>query len=98
MSQQVKITCARLHGSAVYLGEVTGPDGTEAPWAGGICNEPQTTHRPMTAKGIHLIHQVEDVKSVAPPRNEPNRAIPRAKKGGKSPGLSPAQQLLLLLI
>jgi hypothetical protein len=52
----------------------------------------------MTAKGIHLIHQVEDVKSVAPPRNEPNRAIPRAKKGGKSPGLSPAQQLLLLLI
>ncbi|VBA32154.1 hypothetical protein LAUMK4_05690 [Mycobacterium persicum] len=24
MSQQVKITRARLHGSAVYLGEVTG--------------------------------------------------------------------------
>jgi putative transposase len=31
MSQQVKISCARLHGSAVYLGDVTGPDGTEAP-------------------------------------------------------------------
>lgn len=31
MSQQVKITRARLHGSAVYLGDVTGPDGTEAP-------------------------------------------------------------------
>jgi putative transposase len=31
MSQQVKITGARLHGSAVYLGDVTGPDGTEAP-------------------------------------------------------------------
>jgi hypothetical protein len=24
-------------------------------WAGGICNEPQTTHRRMTAKGIHLL-------------------------------------------
>ena len=31
MSQQVKITRARLHGSAVYLGDVMGPDGTEAP-------------------------------------------------------------------
>lgn len=31
MSQQVRIIRARLHGSAVYLGEVTGPDGTEAP-------------------------------------------------------------------
>jgi putative transposase len=31
MSQQVKITRARVHGSAVYLGDVTGPDGTEAP-------------------------------------------------------------------
>lgn len=31
MSQRVKITRARLHGSAVYLGEVTGPDGTRAP-------------------------------------------------------------------
>lgn len=31
MSQQVKITRARLHGSAVYLGDVTGLDGTEAP-------------------------------------------------------------------
>jgi putative transposase len=27
MSQQVKITRARVHGSAVYLGDVTGPDG-----------------------------------------------------------------------
>ena len=31
MSQQVKITRARMHGSAVYLGDVTGPDGTVAP-------------------------------------------------------------------
>ncbi len=31
MSQQVKITRARLHGSAVYLGEVTGADGTRTP-------------------------------------------------------------------
>jgi putative transposase len=31
MSQQVKITRARLHGSAVYLGEVTGPDRTAVP-------------------------------------------------------------------
>lgn len=31
MSQQVKITRARLSGSAVYLGEVTRSDGTEAP-------------------------------------------------------------------
>lgn len=31
MSQQVKITGARVHGSAVYLGGVTGPDGTKAP-------------------------------------------------------------------
>lgn len=31
MSQQVKITRVRLHGSAVYLGEVTGPDGTVTP-------------------------------------------------------------------
>ncbi|WP_048891958.1 RNA-guided endonuclease InsQ/TnpB family protein [Mycobacterium heckeshornense] len=31
MSQQVKITRARLHGSPVYLGEVTGPDGTTGP-------------------------------------------------------------------
>jgi IS605 OrfB family transposase len=31
MSQQVKITRARLHGSAVYLGDVTGADGTAAP-------------------------------------------------------------------
>lgn len=31
MSQQVKITRARLHGSPVYLGEVTALDGTEAP-------------------------------------------------------------------
>jgi putative transposase len=31
MSQQVKITRARLHGSAVYFGDVTGPDGTVAP-------------------------------------------------------------------
>ncbi|KEP38765.1 hypothetical protein [Mycobacterium kansasii] len=31
MSQQVKITRARLHGSAVYLGEVTGADGSRTP-------------------------------------------------------------------
>lgn len=31
MSQQVKITRARVHGSPVYLGEVTGPDGTLSP-------------------------------------------------------------------
>ncbi|GLB86957.1 hypothetical protein SRL2020028_62130 [Mycobacterium kiyosense] len=31
MSQQVKITRARLHGSPVYLGEMTGPDGTPGP-------------------------------------------------------------------
>jgi IS605 OrfB family transposase len=31
MSQQVKITRARLHGSPVYLGEVTGPDGSQTP-------------------------------------------------------------------
>jgi len=31
MSQQVKITRARLHGSAVYLGDVTGPDGAQMP-------------------------------------------------------------------
>jgi hypothetical protein len=31
VSQQVKITRARLHGSAVYLGDVTGPDGIAAP-------------------------------------------------------------------
>ncbi|MCH9731993.1 MAG: transposase [Actinomycetia bacterium] len=31
MSQQVKITRARLHGSAVYLGDVTGADGTAVP-------------------------------------------------------------------
>lgn len=31
MSQQVKITRACLHGSAVYLGDVTGADGTAAP-------------------------------------------------------------------
>ncbi|UQX13525.1 RNA-guided endonuclease InsQ/TnpB family protein [Candidatus Mycobacterium methanotrophicum] len=31
MSQKVKITRARLHGSPVYLGDVTGPDGTVAP-------------------------------------------------------------------
>lgn len=31
MSQQVKITRARVHGSAVYLGDVTEPDGTGVP-------------------------------------------------------------------
>jgi putative transposase len=31
MSQQVKITRARLHGSPVYLGEVTGRDGVRTP-------------------------------------------------------------------
>lgn len=31
MSQRVKITRARVHGSSVYLGEVTQPDGTVAP-------------------------------------------------------------------
>lgn len=31
MSQQVKITRARLHGSPVYLGERTGTDGVQAP-------------------------------------------------------------------
>ena len=31
MSQQVTITRARLHGSAVYLGDITGPDGATAP-------------------------------------------------------------------
>ncbi|MGH3959665.1 RNA-guided endonuclease InsQ/TnpB family protein [Mycobacterium sp.] len=31
MSQQVNITRARLHGSAVYLGDVTGPDGAQMP-------------------------------------------------------------------
>ncbi|WP_054586101.1 RNA-guided endonuclease InsQ/TnpB family protein [Mycobacterium intracellulare] len=31
MSQQVKITRTRLHGSAVYLGDVTGPDGAQIP-------------------------------------------------------------------
>jgi hypothetical protein len=31
MSQRVKITRARVHGGAVYLGDVTGPDGTAAP-------------------------------------------------------------------
>lgn len=31
MSQQVKITRARLHGSPVYLGERTGPDGVQQP-------------------------------------------------------------------
>jgi putative transposase len=31
MSQQVRITRARLHGSAVYLGDITGSDGTQAP-------------------------------------------------------------------
>ncbi|MCA2337938.1 hypothetical protein, partial [Mycobacterium avium] len=31
MSQQVKITRARLRGSPVYLGEVTGPDGAARP-------------------------------------------------------------------
>jgi putative transposase len=31
MSQQVKITRARVHGSAVYLGDVTGPHGTQTP-------------------------------------------------------------------
>jgi putative transposase len=31
MSQQVKITRARVHGSPVYLGAVTGGDGTVAP-------------------------------------------------------------------
>jgi hypothetical protein len=39
----------------------------------------------MMAKGIHLIHQVEDVKSVAPPRNEPNRAF-RGQNGGQKSG------------
>ncbi len=35
MSQQVKIIRARLHGSAVYLGEATGPDGAAGPvWSG----------------------------------------------------------------
>ncbi len=31
MSQRVKITRARLRGSAVYLGDVTGPDVTKTP-------------------------------------------------------------------
>ena len=31
MSQKVKITHARVHGSPVYLGDVTQPDGTVAP-------------------------------------------------------------------
>ena len=31
MSQKVKITRARVHGSPVYLGDVTAPDGTVAP-------------------------------------------------------------------
>jgi putative transposase len=36
MSQQVKITRARLHGSPVYLGDAAGPDGTQRPvWSAG---------------------------------------------------------------
>ena len=64
-TEQLAGTSAQAGGEAVSQAgsknktdPLTGP----GPWAGGICDEPQTTQRRLTAKGIHRIQAVEDVK------------------------------------